>query len=88
MGYQPINGIKMGQKAILTFDLPEDKYEHLIAVHAMDWALVAHALDQYLRNRLKYEEGLHEAADKALEETRDQLYRIMDDYGVSLDMII
>ena len=42
-------------KAILEFELPEDKEEFDAASKGMDWAIVAWDIDQYIRNRLKYQ---------------------------------
>ena len=40
-------------EAILKFDLPDDKTEFEVASKAMDWAILAWDIDQYIRNRLK-----------------------------------
>ena len=42
-------------KAILEFNLPEDKIEFEAASKSMDWAIMAWDIDQYIRNRLKYQ---------------------------------
>ena len=42
-------------KAILEFELPEDKEEFDAASKGMDWAILAWDIDQYIRNRLKYQ---------------------------------
>ena len=42
-------------EAILKFDLPEDKEEFETASKAMDWSILAWDIDQYIRNRLKYQ---------------------------------
>ena len=42
-------------KAILEFELPEDREEFDAASKGMDWAIVAWDIDQYIRNRLKYQ---------------------------------
>jgi len=73
-------------KAILEFTLPEDRCEHIISVNAMNWALVAWEMNNKLRNISKYgqeEEWNYETVDKI----RDLLFEIIDDHGVSLDMI-
>ena len=41
-------------KAILEFNLPEDKEEFDAASKGMDWAIIAWDMDQLLRNKLKY----------------------------------
>ena len=48
-------------KAILEYNLPEDKEEFDAASKGMDWALVAWDIDQLLRKKLKYEEHTRDA---------------------------
>jgi len=73
-------------KAMLTFDLPEDRVEHEVAVHAMDWALVAWDMDEQLRSWLKYGHEFGGSED-ALEGIRQKLRELMEEHGVSLDML-
>ena len=42
-------------EAILKFDLPDDKTEFEAATKSMDWAILAWDIEQYIRNRLKYQ---------------------------------
>ena len=42
-------------KAILEFNLPEDKEAFEIASKAMDWSLVVWEIEQQLRRKLKYD---------------------------------
>jgi hypothetical protein len=79
-----LGGLKM--KAILEFDLPEDNCNHILAVHAMDFALLAWDLDQYLREKLKYGHQFTDA-DDALEAIREFLHDQLIDRQISLDMI-
>lgn len=73
-------------KAILEFNLPEDRNEHEIAIHAMDFALTCWDLDQQLRNWLKYGNKFN-TADEALEATRETLNEILNQHNVNLNMI-
>lgn len=73
-------------KATLKFNLPEDAYEHLIAVHAMDWALVVFDLENFLREKLKYGHK-YKSADEALREVRDALHSMLEVRNISIDMI-
>ena len=41
-------------KAILEFELPEDKENFDASAKGMDWAIVAWDMDQLLRNKLKH----------------------------------
>lgn len=73
-------------KAILEFDLPEDRVEHEIAVHAADWACVVSNMDDILRGWLKYGHEF-ENIDEALEEARKELHKEMEGWGVSFEMM-
>ena len=69
-------------KAILEFDLPEDQESFDAANRGMDWALVAWDMDQLLRNKLKYEEHVHDTR-KTLEEIRKTLNELLIDKGLN-----
>ena len=71
-------------KAILEFDLPEDKEEFEAASKAMDWSILAWDIDQYIRNRLKYQtEKLDtSSAKEELELLRNELHELMEDNGL------
>ena len=68
-------------KAILEFNLPEDKEEFDAASKGMDWALVAWDIDQLLRNKLKYGKLLPNTRAE-LEEIRDTLNEMLVDKGL------
>ncbi len=67
-------------KAILEFNLPEDREAFEIASKAMDWALVAWEMDQLLRNKLKHGAPTHHV--HLLEELRDTLNNMLIDKGL------
>ena len=71
-------------KAILEFDLPEDKEWFEAASKAVDWSILAWDIDQYIRNRLKYQtEKLDtSSANKELELLRNELHELMEDNGL------
>ena len=71
-------------KAILEFILPDDKAEFDTATKAMDWAILAWDLDQYIRNRLKYQtEKLDtSSAKEELELLRNELRDLMEESGL------
>lgn len=73
-------------QGVLKFDLPKDDNNYMIAVHAMDFALSCWDMDQFLRTQLKYGNKF-ETVDDALEKVREQLYKIMNEHNVSLEMI-
>ena len=71
-------------KAILEFILPDDKAEFDTATKAMDWSILAWDIDQYIRNRLKYQtEKLDtSSANKELELLRKELHDLMEESGL------
>jgi hypothetical protein len=73
-------------EATLKFDLPEERDDHIVAVHAADLYLTLLDMDNWLRNKLKYGHDL-KTADEALEIARDKLFDVMEDRGVNLDMM-
>ena len=56
-------------EAILKFNLPEDKEEFDTASKAMDWALLVWDIDQFIRNKIKYEQD----RDGVLQLVRNEL---------------
>ena len=71
-------------KAILEFNLPEDKEDFEVASKAMDWSILAWDIEQYIRDRLKYQtEKLDtSSANKELELLRNELHELMEDNGL------
>ena len=69
-------------KAILEFILPDDKTEFDTATKAMDWAILAWDMEQYIRNRLKYEEDLDASALEELQLIRNELRHKMEESGL------
>ena len=71
-------------EAILKFDLPDDKTEFEVASKAMDWAILAWDIDQYIRNRLKYQTDKLQtsSAKEELELLRNELRDLMEESGL------
>ena len=72
-------------KAILEFDLPEDEEGFEVASKAMDWSILAWDIDQYIRNRLKYqtEEDLEtSSAEEELQLLRNEFHHLMEESGL------
>ena len=65
-------------EAILKFNLPEDNEEFAIATKAMDWSLLVLDIDQFIRNKIKYEQD----KDGILQLVRDRLYFNMEEKGL------
>jgi len=71
-------------EAILKFDLPDDKTEFDAATKAMDWAILAWDIEQYIRNRLKYQTDKLQtsSAKEELELLRNELHDLMQENGL------
>jgi hypothetical protein len=65
-------------KAILEFNLPEDKEEFDVTSRGMDWALLAWDIDQFIRNKIKYEQD----RDGVLQLVRNELNFRMEEKGL------
>lgn len=74
-------------KAILEFNLPEDKVDFNLALKGSDWWHVCWKMDQYLRKKVKYDETLSEDVRNAYQDMRDELRMMMNDSNVSFDEV-
>jgi len=68
-------------KAILEFNLPDDRDEFTIANNAMNFYQTCRNLDEWLRGEIKYKKR------NELQEARDKLLEIMEYRNINLDMI-
>jgi hypothetical protein len=73
-------------KTTIEFNFPEDRTDHIIAIHALDFALVCWDMDIELRGWLKHGHEL-KTADDALAAMRKKLHDFLDIHNVNLDMI-
>jgi len=71
-------------KAILEFNLPEDKVDFDLALKGSDWKHVCWEMDQYLRKRVKYDDGLTEEQLEVYEDMRGEFWRMMKENNVDL----
>lgn len=71
-------------KAILEFNLPNDKAEYKAATQGMDWALAMWDLSQYIRGCLKYGHS-YKDADAAFEAVREKILEICETHKVNLN---
>ena len=71
-------------EAILKFALPDDKTEFEAATKSMDWAILAWDIEQYIRNRLRYQTEKFDtsSAKEELELLRNELHSLMEDSGL------
>ena len=75
-------------KAILEFNLPDDRQDFEMASNAMKFWSVLYELDQDLRSKTKYApDDLPEDKYDAYQEVRDMLYELMRNENISFDMV-
>jgi hypothetical protein len=73
-------------KAILEFNLPEDQLEFDLMSKASKWYNLAWELDQHLRSQTKYApDTMPDEYYKGLKDTRNKLYEILLEEGLSFD---
>lgn len=74
-------------KARLKYDLPDEQSEFEDAVNGTKWKLSMWELDQWLRAQYKYmpDAEYSEAAYNAYEKSRERLFEILNENGLSLD---
>ena len=65
-------------KAILEFNLPEYQDQFDVATKAMDWSLLVWHIDQFIRNKIKYEQD----RDGVLQLVRNELNFQMKEKGL------
>ena len=65
-------------KAILEFELPEDRENFDASAKGMDWALLVWDIDQFIRNKIKYEQD----RDGVLQLVRNELNFRMEEKGL------
>ena len=77
-------------KAILEFNLDEheDEEAHLRCIKSTDLVIAINEIDNYLRGELKYNDNLHPAARKALDNARERLYQILNERNINIDELI
>lgn len=74
-------------KAILLFDLPDEKIDFDAASKGRAFALAFWELDQKLRSWGKYGHDFKDA-DEVIDKTRDELRTILFDHNICLDEYI
>ena len=65
-------------KSILEFKLPEDREEYVAASRGMEWALLVWHIDQFIRNKIKYEQD----RDGVLQLVRNELNFRIEEKGL------
>ena len=74
-------------KAILKYNLPDEQTEFEDAANGTKWKLSMWELDQWLRAQYKYmpDAEYSEAAYNAYEKSRERLFEILNENGLSLN---
>ena len=65
-------------KATLEFNLPEDQEQFNVASKSMDWALLVWHIDEFMRNKIKYEQD----REGVLDLVRNELNFQMEEKGL------
>ena len=65
-------------KAILEFNLPEEEEQFNASNKGMDWALLVLHIDQFIRNKIKYEQD----REDILQLVRNELTFQMEEKGL------
>ena len=71
-------------KAILEFNLPEDKVDFDLALQGSDWKHVCWQMDQYLRKEIKYNDDNSDYKINVLQKVRDEFNSFMVENNVDL----
>lgn len=64
-----------------------DRHEFLYAFHGLDFLLALWDLDQWLREQIKYSQDYNEDVKDGFTLAREQLYDILREKDLSLDML-
>lgn len=74
-------------KVILKYNLPDEQTEFEDATNGAKWKLSMWELDQWLRAQYKYmpDAEYSEAAYNAYEKSRERLFEILNENGLSLN---
>ena len=67
-------------RAVIEFELPEDRAEHQLALDAWKWQATVNDLDNHLRNIIKH--GDDNAQAEHAQKIREELHKIMSDYDL------
>jgi len=70
-------------KAILKFDLPEEREEFELASNAVNYSIVLSDIDNYLRSKIKHTD-LTDEQYKVYEEIREQLWNYINENGIKM----
>ena len=67
-------------KATLQFELPEEGYEYMRAVHGSDYACIIDNILSTIRNKLKYDDKITEQEAEIYESIRDMIVQEISEF--------
>jgi len=70
-------------QAFLKFKFPEDEELFKLCIHAKDFYFILNNLDEWLRKLQKYDEK----ETLTIEEIRNKIYELLNEYDVNLNML-
>lgn len=71
-------------RATLQFELPEDEELFQSAVDGFEYKMAIRELDDFIRNKLKYDDSLTTVRVGVYQEIRDKIYEILDDNNLTI----
>lgn len=71
-------------RATLSFKLPEEAPEFETASNGGSYKNALWEIDQFLRSKIKYSDGLSETEVKTFQEVRDLLHSILEDNRIEV----
>ena len=72
-------------KAILEFNLNEEQEQFDNACNGTKWKCLVWEFDQHLRTQIKYNDKLSEEQHNVYVKVREELYRKMNNHGITFD---
>ena len=69
-------------KSTLEFNLPEEKDDLMLALKGAELSIVIDKLLHYIRSEIKHKEDIEQSRQQTLEDVRQNLLDLMNEYGV------
>lgn len=69
-------------KSTLEFNLPEEKDDLMLALKGPELSIVIDKLLHYIRSEIKHKEDIEQSRQQTLEDVRQNLLDLMNEYGV------
>ena len=69
-------------KSTLEFNLPEEKDDLMLALKGAELSIVIDKLLHYIRSEIKHKEDIEQSRQQTLEDVRQNLLDLMNEYSV------